>query len=66
MGLTVRELARIFDTGEVFVVDDDRDRMWSALEVMFPFGKRKDNSKEFPIINVIVLFCQGKVLEKYA
>ena len=56
----MRELARIFDIGEVFVVDDDRNRMWGALKVMFPFRKCKDNSKEFPIINVIVLFCQGE------
>ena len=45
----VREFARILDIREILVVDDDEDRVWNALEVLFPFEKCKDNSKEFPI-----------------
>ena len=35
--LTSRQLTRVFDIGEVFVVSDDGDRMRGSLDVLFPF-----------------------------
>ena len=39
--LAMREFAWIFEVGQVLMVGEDRDRMWGALQVLFPFTKAK-------------------------
>ena len=46
------------------MISDDRDRVRGALEVMLPFEEGKDDSKEFSVINVVVVLSERKVLEK--
>ena len=60
--LSVREFSRILDVRQIFVISDNRDRVWGALEVLLPFREYKDDSKEFPVIDVIVLFGWGEHL----
>ena len=38
------------------MICDNRDGVRGPLKVMFPFGKGEDDGKEFPVIDVIVLF----------
>ena len=44
------------------MVDNNRNRVWDVLEVLFPFRKGKDNDKEFFVVDVIVTFHQGECL----
>ena len=46
------------------MVSDNRDRVWGALEVLLPFRECQDNSKEFPVIDVIVSFGWGEHLRE--
>ena len=39
------------------MIGDNRDRVGNSLQVMFPFRKSKNNSKKFPVIDIIVMFC---------
>ena len=55
--LATREFARVLQVGQVLMVGEDRDRMWGALQVLFPFAQSKDDSKKLSIIDVIVAFC---------
>ena len=36
--LATREFARVLEVGQVFMVGEDGDRMWGALQVLFPFA----------------------------
>ena len=36
------------------MIHDNGDGMWGFLKVMFPFREGKDDSKEFPVVDVIV------------
>ena len=38
------------------MVSENRDRMWGALEVLFPLRQSEDDSEEFTIVDVIVSF----------
>ena len=58
----MRELARVFDIGEVFVVGDNGNGMWSILEILFPFRESEDDGEEFSIINIIIIFGRGESL----
>ena len=55
--LVTRELARILEVGQVLMVGEDGDRMWGALQVLFPFAQSKDDGEKLSIIDVIVSFC---------
>ena len=46
------------------MIGEDRDRVRSPVQVLFPLSKSKDNSKEFPIIDVVVMLGQGEGLGK--
>ena len=46
------------------MISDDRDRVWGALEVLLPFRECQDDSKEFPVIDVIVSFSWGECLRE--
>ena len=46
------------------MIGEDRDGVRSSLQVLFPFNKGEDNSKEFVIIDVIVSFGQREGLGK--
>ena len=56
----MRKFVRIFDVEEIFMIGDNRDRVGGSLHVMFPFRESKDNSKKFPVIDIIVMFCWQK------
>ena len=58
--LASRKFARVLQVGKVFMVNEDRDRVRSALQVLLLFCKGKDDSQEFMIIDVIVLLCCRK------
>ena len=40
------------------MIGEDRDGVRSPLQVLLPLSKSKDNSKEFPIIDVVVFLSQ--------
>ena len=42
------------------MISDNRDRVWSALEVLLSFRECKDDSEEFPVIDVAVPFSWGE------
>ena len=46
------------------MIGGDRDRVRSPLQVLFPLSKSEDNSKELPIIDVIVALSQREGLGK--
>ena len=60
--LLSRWFARVLYIGEVFVVSDDGDRMGGSLDILFPFLQCEDYSKEFMIIDVVVLLGRDKCL----
>ena len=64
MSLLAREFVRIFQVGQVLVVGEDRNGMGSPLQILFPFCKDEDDSKEFLIIDVIISFSNGEGLGK--
>ena len=55
--LAMRELVRILEVGQVLMVGEDGDRMWGALQVLFPFAQSKDDGEKLLIIDIIVSFC---------
>ena len=57
VSLVTRELARVLEVGQVLMVSEDGDRMWGALQVLFPFAQSKDDSEKLLIIDIIVSFC---------
>ena len=52
------------EVGEIFVVGKDLYREWGPMEVVLPGFQSMDNSEEFSVIDVIVLFCWGERLGK--
>ena len=46
------------------MISDNRDRIGGSLQIMFPFRESKDNSKKFPIIDIIVTFCWQEDFEE--
>ena len=62
--LLSREFARVFEIGQVLMISEDRDRVRSSLQVLFPLSKSEDNSKEFPVIDVVVALGQQEGLGK--
>ena len=64
LSLSSRELARIFEIGQVFMISEDRDRVSGPLQILFPFSKGEDNGKEFLIIDIVVALGQGEGLRK--
>ena len=62
--LSAREFARVLEIRKIFVVSEDRDRVRSSLQVLFPFDKCKDNGEELSIIYVVVALGGGEGLGK--
>ena len=62
--LLSREFVRVFEIGQVLMISEDRDRVRSPLQVLFPLSKSEDNSKELPIIDVVVALGQREGLGK--
>ena len=58
--LSSREFVRVFEIGQVLMIGENRDRVRSPLQVLFPLSKSEDNRKEFPIIDVVVTLSQGE------
>ena len=53
-------ILELFEISQVLMVRDHHDWMFSSCEVMLPFLQGLDDSEEFSIIDVIVLFCGGE------
>ena len=64
LSLPLREFTRIFEIGQVFMISEDRDRVRGPLQILLPLGKGKDNGKEFPIIDVVVVLGQREGFRK--
>ena len=60
MGLPSGQFVWLLKIGQVLVVSDHSHRVACFLEIVFPFGKSMDHSKEFTVKDVIVTFCSGK------
>ena len=39
--LAMREFVQILEVGQVLMISEDRDRMWGALQVLFPFARAR-------------------------
>ena len=50
------------EIGQVLVVGKDLDREGGAMEVVLPGFESMDDSKEFVVIYVIIVFCGGEGL----
>ena len=59
-GLSVIEDLGGTEVGEVFVVSEDLYGKGGSMEVVSSGLQGTDDSKEFPVIDVIVLFCRGE------
>ena len=59
-GLSVIEDLGGTEVGEVFVVSEDLYGEGGSMEVVSSGLQGTDDSKEFPVIDVIVLFCRGE------
>ena len=46
------------------MISDDGDRVRGALEIMLPFRKGEDDTKEFSVINVIVALSEEEGFRK--
>ena len=62
--LSLREFTRVLEIGQVFMVSENGDGVRSSMEILFPFCKSEDDSKEFLITDVIVAFGHGEGLGK--
>ena len=51
---------RVLDIKKVLVISDNGDRVRGALEIMLPFGEGEDDSKEFSVINIVVVLSEGE------
>ena len=58
--LVLRQFARVLYIGEILMVGDDGDRMEGSLDLLLPFLQHKDDSKEFPIIDVVFSLSRNK------
>ena len=45
---------------EVFMIHEDLNQKWGSVKVVPPQHQSTNNSKGFPIIDVIVMFCGGE------
>ena len=50
----------LFEIVQVFMVCDHRYWVFSSGEVMLPFLQSLNDSKKFPIVDVVIVFCWGE------
>ena len=50
------------EVGEVLVVSEDLDGKWGSVEVVPPGFQSSDDSEEFPVIDVVVMFYRREQL----
>ena len=62
--LSARQLLWLVEVCEIFMVGEEGYWVDHALEIVSPMIQGVDNSKEFPIINVIISFCRSEHLRK--
>ena len=62
--MSVVERLGLAEVGEVLVISDNLHWKGRAMEVMVPRLQGADDSKEFPVIDVVVLFCGGERLRE--
>ena len=46
------------------MISDDGDRVRGSLKIVLPFREGKDDSKEFSVINVVVVLSKGESLRE--
>ena len=56
------QVARLSEVSQVFVVRKDLDRGGGAKEVVAPGIEGSHNSKQLPVIDIVVVFCRAKRL----
>ena len=54
----------LMEVCQVLVIGEQGDRVSSPLEIMSPMIKGMYDSKQFTIIDIIILFCTGESLGK--
>ena len=60
LSLLASEILGLFEIFQILVVCDYNHQVFSSGEVVLPFLQSLNNSKEFSIIDVVVLFHQGE------
>ena len=63
-GLPARMFTGVLKVGQVLVIGDDGNRMRCTLNVLSPFSERKDDCKEFAVIDVVVLFGRAESMRE--
>ena len=61
-GLSTIQVARLSEVSQVFVAHKDLDCGGGAEEVVAPGIEGSHNSKQLPIVDIIVAFCRAKRL----
>ena len=61
--LTIKDLRGV-EVGEIFVVSKDLYGEWESMEIVLPGFQGSDDSEEFPVIDIVVLFGRGEGLGK--
>ena len=60
--LSTIQVVRLSEVSQVFVVRKDVDRGGGAKEVVEPGVEGSHNSKQLPVIDIVVAFCRAKRL----
>ena len=55
MSLLLGTVLQLFEISKIFVICYDGHRMFCSCQIMSPFFQGLNDSKEFPIIDVIIL-----------
>ena len=48
------------EEGKVFVISENLDGEWGAMEVVAPSFESTNDGEEFPIINIVLTLCGGE------
>ena len=60
MSLVSGQVLGLFEIPQILVIHDYDHWMCHSGEIMMPFFQGLDDGEEFPVVNVVVLFCRGE------
>ena len=63
-GLPARQFLGLAEVHKVFVISEESYQITGALEIVMPMIQGMNNSKELPIIDIVVPFCRGECLRE--